>query len=176
MEGSSSKNKRKQLFVPIHESKKNKKKGTEALLANIENSVTEMKEIVKNDPSRELLEFLKSESEQQKRSDELYLQTLQAMTTPPQQPHYAYYSQHQIASYQPQPGSSQQNLHNYKVGSFIRELNEDNMYNVNWNTDFKLYVTDFIVFFVKPLRPLDLVITRSYAYLNTLAAKSFKFV
>ena len=131
MEGSSSKNKRKQLFVPIHESKKNKKKGTEALLANIESSVTEMKEIVKNDPSRELLESLKSESEQQKRSDELFLQTLQAMTTPPQQPHYAYYSQHQIASYQPQPGSSQQNLHNYKVGSFIRELSEDNMYNVN---------------------------------------------
>ena len=127
MEGSSSKNKRKQLFVPIHESKKNKKKRTEMLLADIESSVTEMKEILKNDPSKELLDFLKSESEQQKRRDDLLLQILQAMTTSPQQPHYVFYCQHQIASYQPQPGSSQQNLHNYKVGSFIRELNEDNM-------------------------------------------------
>ena len=73
MEGSSSKNKRKQLFVPIHESKKNKKKRTEMLLADIESSVTEMKEILKNDPSRELLDFLKSESGQQKRRDELFL-------------------------------------------------------------------------------------------------------
>ena len=66
MEGSS-KNKWKQQSVPIHESKKNKK-GTEALLANIKSSVAEMKEILKNDPSRELLDFLKSESEQQKGS------------------------------------------------------------------------------------------------------------
>ena len=57
MEGSFSKNKWKQLFVPIHKSKKNKKKGTEALLADIESSVTDMKEILKNDPSRELLDF-----------------------------------------------------------------------------------------------------------------------
>ena len=123
MEGSSSKNKRKQLFVPIHESKENKKKGTEALLADIESSVTEMKEILKNNPSRELLHFLKSESEQQNRRDDLFLQTLQVMTIPPRQPHYTFYSHHQMASYQPQPGSFQQNLHNYKVGSFIRELN-----------------------------------------------------
>ena len=33
MEGSSSKNKWKQLFVLIHESKKNDKKGADALLA-----------------------------------------------------------------------------------------------------------------------------------------------
>ena len=97
------------------------------MLADIESSVTEIKEILKNDPSRELLYFLKSESDQQKIRDELFLQTLQAMTTPPQQPHYAFYSQHQMASYQPQPGPSQQNLHKYKAGSFIRELNEDNM-------------------------------------------------
>ena len=98
MEGSSSKNKREQLFVPIHDSKKNKKKRTEMLLADIETSVTEMKEILKNDPSRELLDFLKSESEQQKRRDELFLQILQAMTTPTEQPHYAFYSQQQMAS------------------------------------------------------------------------------
>ena len=57
MEGSFSKNKWKQLLVPIHKSKKNKKKRTEALLADIESSVTDMKEILKNDPSRELLDF-----------------------------------------------------------------------------------------------------------------------
>ena len=51
MEGSSSKNERKQLFLPIYESKKNNKKGTEALLADIENSVTEMKDIVKTTPA-----------------------------------------------------------------------------------------------------------------------------
>ena len=101
MEDSSSKDKQKQLFVPVHESKKNKKKATEASLADIESSVTEMKAILKNDSSRELLDFLKSESEQQKRRGQLFLQTLQAVTTPPQQPHYTFYSQHQMASYQP---------------------------------------------------------------------------
>ena len=38
----------------IHESKKNKKKGTETLPADIESSVTEMKEILKIDPAREV--------------------------------------------------------------------------------------------------------------------------
>ena len=60
MKGSSSKNKRKQLFVPTHESKKNKKKGTEALLADIESSLTEMKEILKNDPQPRIARSLET--------------------------------------------------------------------------------------------------------------------
>lgn len=93
MEGSSSKNKWKQLFVLIHESKKNDKKGLtrcqpDALLAEIESSVTEMKETLKSDPSRELLYFLRSESEQRKKREKM--QTLQAMATPPQQRHWAF--------------------------------------------------------------------------------------
>ena len=43
----------------IHESKKIKKKGTKTLLADIESSVTEIKEILKIDLTREFAKFLK---------------------------------------------------------------------------------------------------------------------
>ena len=43
----------------IHESKKNKKKGTETLLADIESTVTEIKDILKTDLTREFAKFLK---------------------------------------------------------------------------------------------------------------------
>ena len=41
---------------------------------------------------------------------------------------------------------------------------------------FKLYLADFIIIFVNPLRPSELVVARSNAYLNKQAAKNFRFV
>ena len=75
-------NKKRKLFVPIHETnKKAKKRNSE----NIEESLKSINEALCNDPTRELLEFLKEDSQRQEQRDDRFMNLMERMLTMPMQ-------------------------------------------------------------------------------------------
>ena len=73
--------KRKNLFVPIHETaKRSKNTSIEKTMTMVQESLSELKESFKNDTtSRDLLDFLKADSERQSQRDDMFLKLMANM-------------------------------------------------------------------------------------------------
>ena len=73
--------KRKTLFVPIHETaKRSKSTSIEKTMTMVQESLFELKESFKNDTtSRDLLDFLKADSERQSQRDDMFLKLMANM-------------------------------------------------------------------------------------------------
>ena len=74
------KNKKRKLFVPIHETTKNASKKREE---NLNKALESIQESLKNDPTRELLSLLKEDSERQQQCDEKFFKLMERVLTTP---------------------------------------------------------------------------------------------
>ena len=75
------KSKRKGAFVPIHETAKKKRKYpiSEDLISEIHETMSGFRDALKNDPTKELTQLLREDSERQAKNDQMFLQLLQSM-------------------------------------------------------------------------------------------------
>ena len=75
------KSKRKGPFVPIHETARRKRKYpiSEDLISEIHETMIDFREALKNDPTKELIQLLREDSERQAKNDQMFLQLMQSM-------------------------------------------------------------------------------------------------
>ena len=75
------KNKRKGPFVPVHEAAKRKRKypNSEDLSCKIHEIMNDFRDALKNYSTKELMQFLREDSERQAKNDQMFLQLMQSM-------------------------------------------------------------------------------------------------
>ena len=121
---------KRKLFTPIHETsrKKSKKVVAENILSEISNTVSEIKSSIENIQTKELLEFLKEDSERQARQDDMFLK-LMANALQPQHNQMQYNMLQMPQSFSqnvhvPNMQSVQPQIFMPSEGSFLNQLNE----------------------------------------------------
>ncbi|XP_057296428.1 uncharacterized protein LOC130625365 [Hydractinia symbiolongicarpus] len=119
-------NKKRKLFVPIHETTKKAKTWREE---NITQGLCDINNALSNDPTEKILDFLKEESDRQQQRDNRFMALLERMVTMPvqqpivQQPvHQAYTPWNFMNSPPPHP---QQHHSHARYGMSYHRLNMD---------------------------------------------------